>query len=212
MRRLEAVCSLRVVLFLRVGLAFRAELFRAARSGSFLPPVSRFHSSNVSFEIFPSTRSCANFRLCAWLLNGIRSTYSLLTVSLSRTRGESIIRVSAHHGRSGTSTGLKVTSGADQEEARGVSVLIRSLAATGMNLSWQLFYNPSETTGSYCLNIHAVLREPSTILEGPRRREYARWCGLLSIRIDGLNRSVRSRVRTTASRPPAPDAVHCFVS
>ena len=25
----------------------------------------------VSFEIFPSTRSCANFRRCAWLLNGI---------------------------------------------------------------------------------------------------------------------------------------------
>jgi hypothetical protein len=29
-----------------------------------------------------------------------------------------------------------------------------------MNLSWQLFYNPSETTGSYFLNIHAVIREP----------------------------------------------------
>src|SRR2546425_3443479 len=36
---------------------FRADALRAARSGSFLLPVSRFHSSNVSFEIFPSTRS-----------------------------------------------------------------------------------------------------------------------------------------------------------
>jgi hypothetical protein len=34
--------------------------FTRTRSGSFLPPVSRFHSSKVSFEIFPSTRSCAN--------------------------------------------------------------------------------------------------------------------------------------------------------
>lgn len=49
---------------------FRARGF-AALSGSFLVPVSRFHSSNVSFEIFPSTRSCANLRRCAWLLNGI---------------------------------------------------------------------------------------------------------------------------------------------
>jgi hypothetical protein len=30
---------------------------RFTRSGSFFPPVSRFHSSNVSLEIFPSTRS-----------------------------------------------------------------------------------------------------------------------------------------------------------
>lgn len=40
------------------------------RSGSVLPPVSRFHSSNVSAEILPWTRSSANFRRCAWLLNG----------------------------------------------------------------------------------------------------------------------------------------------
>ncbi|MGZ6123185.1 MAG: hypothetical protein ACXWM0_19100, partial [Vulcanimicrobiaceae bacterium] len=40
-------------------------------SGSFALPVSRFHSSNVSLEIFPSTNSCANFLRCAWLLNGI---------------------------------------------------------------------------------------------------------------------------------------------
>jgi hypothetical protein len=25
-------------------------------------------------EIFPSTRSCANFRRCAWLLNGIAAS------------------------------------------------------------------------------------------------------------------------------------------
>src|SRR4029453_15198126 len=42
-----------------------------ARSGSFFFPVSRFHSSKVSFEIFPSTSNCANFRRCAWLLNGM---------------------------------------------------------------------------------------------------------------------------------------------
>src|SRR5262245_54296643 len=48
-----------------------AEAFRVMRSGSFFRPVSRFHSSNVWLEIFPSTRSCANFRRCAWLLNGI---------------------------------------------------------------------------------------------------------------------------------------------
>jgi len=41
------------------------------RSGSFFLPVSRFHSSKVSGEIFPSTSSSANFRRCAWLLNGI---------------------------------------------------------------------------------------------------------------------------------------------
>jgi len=35
------------------------------RSGSFCPPVSRFHSSYVSAEIFPSTNNCANFRRCA---------------------------------------------------------------------------------------------------------------------------------------------------
>jgi hypothetical protein len=40
------------------------ELFRtsATRSGSALPPVDRFHSSYCSSVIFPSTRSCANFR------------------------------------------------------------------------------------------------------------------------------------------------------
>ena len=41
---------------------FRTEDFRGARSCSFLRPVSRFHSSKVSLEIFPSTSSCANFR------------------------------------------------------------------------------------------------------------------------------------------------------
>ena len=45
--------------------------FDPTRSGSFFAPVSRFHSSNVSFEIFPSTSNCANFRRCAWLLKGI---------------------------------------------------------------------------------------------------------------------------------------------
>lgn len=34
-------------------------------SGSVLLPVSRFHSSNVSGEIFPLTRSSANLRRCA---------------------------------------------------------------------------------------------------------------------------------------------------
>src|SRR4029453_10068637 len=46
-----------------------------ARSGSFLPPVSRFHSSKVSLEILPSTSSWANFRRCAWLLNGTASLF-----------------------------------------------------------------------------------------------------------------------------------------
>jgi hypothetical protein len=36
-----------------------------ARSGSFARPVSRFHSSNVSGEILPSTSNWANFRRCA---------------------------------------------------------------------------------------------------------------------------------------------------
>src|SRR4029450_14079338 len=52
-------------------LARLAPLAPFARSGSFRPPVSRFHSSNVSGEIFPCTRSSANFRRCAWLLNGM---------------------------------------------------------------------------------------------------------------------------------------------
>src|SRR6266511_222655 len=47
--------------------------FDPTRAGSFLLPVSRFHSSKVSLEIFPSTRSSANLRRCAWLLNGMSS-------------------------------------------------------------------------------------------------------------------------------------------
>lgn len=35
---------------------------RRTRSGSFLLPVSRFHSSNVWFEILPSTSNWANLR------------------------------------------------------------------------------------------------------------------------------------------------------
>jgi hypothetical protein len=46
-------------------------LLGTTRSGSFAPPVSRFHSSKVWFEILPSTRSWANFLRWAWLLNGI---------------------------------------------------------------------------------------------------------------------------------------------
>lgn len=38
------------------------------RSGSLALPVSRFHSSKVSGEISPLTRSSANFRRCARLL------------------------------------------------------------------------------------------------------------------------------------------------
>src|SRR5207237_704949 len=56
--------------------------FAPARSGSFLLPVSRFHSSKTSLEIFPSIRSSANFRRCAWLLNGMNS------LSYARDRGE----------------------------------------------------------------------------------------------------------------------------
>src|SRR6188768_742115 len=48
----------------------------AARSGSFALPVSRFHSSNVSGLILPSTSSCANFRRWAWLLNGMQISAS----------------------------------------------------------------------------------------------------------------------------------------
>src|SRR5439155_26539778 len=55
------------------------------RSGSFAPPVSRFHSSKVWLEILPSTRSCANFRRWAWLLNGI-SRYPPLTCSVGTVR------------------------------------------------------------------------------------------------------------------------------
>src|SRR6185295_18710041 len=52
---------------------FFALVLRAGltRSGSLAPPVSRFHSSNVSAEIFPLTSSSANFLRCAWLLNGM---------------------------------------------------------------------------------------------------------------------------------------------
>ena len=67
--------------------------FAPACSGSFLPPVSRFHSSKVAFEIFPSTSSCANFRRCAWLLNGMRSL-SATTVSLSTASRPSLIGAS----------------------------------------------------------------------------------------------------------------------
>ena len=55
------------------------------RSGSFLPPVSRFHSSKVSFEIFPSTSSCANLRRCAWLLNGIADVYERTLATMNAT-------------------------------------------------------------------------------------------------------------------------------
>jgi hypothetical protein len=54
--------------------AFRVVAFRtsATRSGSSLPPVERFHSSYCSSVILPSTRSCANLRRWALLLNGMR--------------------------------------------------------------------------------------------------------------------------------------------
>jgi hypothetical protein len=42
-----------------------------ARSGSLASPVSRFHSSNVSGDISPFTRSSANLRRCALLLKGM---------------------------------------------------------------------------------------------------------------------------------------------
>jgi hypothetical protein len=45
--------------------AFDVRVLRPTRSGNRFAPVSRFHSSKVSFEILPSTRSCANFRRCA---------------------------------------------------------------------------------------------------------------------------------------------------
>ena len=66
-RRFDAVA----LGFARGRLFFRRVALPFTCSGSFCPPVSRFHSSNVLFEIFPSTRSSANFRRCAWLLNGI---------------------------------------------------------------------------------------------------------------------------------------------
>jgi len=68
----------RLAPFLVEGRFFAVDRFFAARrpgftrSGSFFPPVSRFHSSKVCGEILPSTSSCANLRRCAWLLNGMR--------------------------------------------------------------------------------------------------------------------------------------------
>ena len=58
-----------VVLFVRA-LDFALAL-GFTRSGSFAVPVERFHSSKVSLEILPWTRSSANFLRWAWLLNGI---------------------------------------------------------------------------------------------------------------------------------------------
>jgi hypothetical protein len=45
-------------------------VFGWIRSGNTFRPVVRFHSSYWSSVIFPSTRSCANLRRCALLLNG----------------------------------------------------------------------------------------------------------------------------------------------
>jgi hypothetical protein len=64
------------------------------RSGSFLRPVSRFHSSKVSFEIFPSTSSCANLRRCAWLLNGMNFSPLIKLAADSATIKRSIVRAS----------------------------------------------------------------------------------------------------------------------
>src|SRR5687768_11899403 len=63
-------CYRRAFRFRAVVLRFLGCFF-FTRSGSFLPPVSRFHSSKVLFEISPLTSSSANLRRCAWLLNGI---------------------------------------------------------------------------------------------------------------------------------------------
>jgi hypothetical protein len=83
--------------------------FVRTRSGSFLRPVSRFHSSKVSLEIFPSTSSCANFRRCAWLLNGIsasplvvlrlRNLHSLPCLS-NDAGGFAVVRAPHHSTRS----------------------------------------------------------------------------------------------------------------
>jgi hypothetical protein len=59
--------------FLRAAPFLFPRFARPARSGSSAPPVSRFHSSNVSGEISPVTSSSANLRRCALLLNGIGS-------------------------------------------------------------------------------------------------------------------------------------------
>jgi len=63
---------------------FRITVFFFARSGSRLPPVSRLHSSYVSGEIFPSTSSSANFRRCAFDLNGMRYSQHRLTLPALR--------------------------------------------------------------------------------------------------------------------------------
>ena len=55
-----------------------------AYSGSFALPVSRFHSSKVSFEISPFIKSSANFRRCAWLLNGILAPVAMLAKPIRR--------------------------------------------------------------------------------------------------------------------------------
>ena len=63
----------RLTFGLRLGLDFA---LRATRSGSFAPPVSRFHSSKVPGEISPLMSSSANFLRCAWLLKGMATTYT----------------------------------------------------------------------------------------------------------------------------------------
>ena len=69
----DRVAVFRLVVLVRV---VPARLpFRCTRSGNFAFPVSRFHSSNVSGEISPFTRSSANLRRCALLLNGIGFTF-----------------------------------------------------------------------------------------------------------------------------------------
>jgi hypothetical protein len=69
------LAAVRFLAVFRAAVFFLAAVFfgflRAARSGSFAAPVSRFHSSNVSGEISPFTIISANFRRCALLLNGI---------------------------------------------------------------------------------------------------------------------------------------------
>ena len=64
---------MRVYRFLAEAFLFRAFglAARLTRSGRRFPPVSRFHSSYVAGEIFPSTSNSANFRRCARDLNGI---------------------------------------------------------------------------------------------------------------------------------------------
>jgi hypothetical protein len=59
-------------LALRLVLGFALAL-GLTRSGSLAPPVDRFHSSKVSLEILPVTKSSANFLRWALLLNGMSS-------------------------------------------------------------------------------------------------------------------------------------------